>query len=97
MNIGLIGGIVGSALGLAGGLLGAYCSIKNAKGPRERRFVIWMSIACFVFVGLFLIALFLFLRSRPMIFVPYVIILIAGINYWNRRQGTIRQEEQSRA
>jgi len=89
------GGIVGSALGLAGGLLGAYCSIKNAKGPHERRFVIGMSIACFVFVGLFLIALFLFPHSRPIIFVPYVIILIAGINYCNRRQASIRHDEQS--
>jgi len=96
MSIGLIGGIAGSALGLAGGLLGAYFSSKNAKGPRERRFVIWMSIACFVFVGLFLTALFLFPQSRPIIFVPYAIILIAGINYWNRRQGAIRHEELSR-
>ena len=96
MNIGLIGGIAGSTLGLVGGLLGAYFSFKNAKGPRERHFVIWMSMACFVYVGSFLAVLFLFPQSRPEIFVPYVIILVVGINYSNRRQSTIRQEEQPR-
>ena len=94
MNIGLVGGIVGSALGLAGGLIGSYFSFKNAKGARERHFVIWMSMACFVYVGLFLALLFLFPQSRPIIFVAYAIILVVGINYGNRRQSTIRQEEQ---
>ena len=96
MNIGLIGAIVGSAVGVAGGLYGAYRSYKAAKGSRERRFVIWASIACFVCVGLFLAVLFLFPQTRPMIYVPYAIILAVGIGYLNRQQSRIQREEQTR-
>jgi membrane protease YdiL (CAAX protease family) len=96
MNIGLVGGIVGSVLGLAGGLFGTYSSYRRAKSSRERRFVIWASISIFVYVGSFLAVLFLFPRSRPMIFVPYALILSSGIVYLNRRQSRIQQEQQTR-
>jgi hypothetical protein len=96
MNVGLVGGIVGSVLGLAGGLIGAYFSYRSAEGSRERRFVILASIACFGYVGSFLAVLFLFPQTRPMIFLPYAIILAAGIGYRNRRQSKIQREEQIR-
>ena len=63
-------------------------------GSRERRFVIWASILCCVYVCAFLAVLFLFPQTRPGIFVPYAIILATGIAYWNRRQSLIRREEQ---
>jgi hypothetical protein len=67
---------------------------KKAMGPREQRFVIWASTSLFVYIGSFLAVLFLFPQTRPEIFVPYAIILGAGITYWNRRQSAIRREEQ---
>ncbi len=33
MDVGLVGGIIGSIMGLAGGALGTYASIKNTGGP----------------------------------------------------------------
>lgn len=96
MNIGLVGGIVGSVIGLAGGLFGTYSSYRRAKSLRERRFVIWASISIFGYVSSFLAVLFLFPQSRPMIFVPYALILSSGIVYLNRRQSRIQQEQQTR-
>ena len=93
MNTGLVGGIVGSLIGAAGGLIGAYCSYKHAKSPRERRFVVFASLALFVFIALFLALLFLFPRFQPGILVVYAILLTAGIIYINRRQSAIRREE----
>jgi hypothetical protein len=96
MNIGPIGAIVGSAVGVAGGLFGTYCSYRRAKSARERRFVILASIAISVYVGSFLAVLFLFPKTRPMIFIPYVFILVAGIGYLNRQQSKIQREDQIR-
>jgi L-asparagine transporter-like permease len=67
---------------------------KKAVGSRERRFVMWASVVCLVYVASFLAVLFLFPQTRPGIFVPYAIILAVGIAYWNRRQSAIRREEQ---
>ncbi|OHB66849.1 MAG: hypothetical protein A2Y76_01225 [Planctomycetes bacterium RBG_13_60_9] len=51
---GVVGGaLLGPVLGLLGGVLGAWCSIRNTKSPRERRFAIRMA----VFVWLLLLAL----------------------------------------
>ena len=35
-------------------------------------------------------------QTRPMIFVPYAIILAAGIGYLNRQQSMIQRERQTR-
>lgn len=96
MNIGLVGGIVGAVIGLAGGLFGAYSSYRRAKSSCERRFVVWASVSIFVYVGSFLAVLFLFPQSRPMIFVPFALILSSGIVCLNRRQSRIQQEQQTR-
>ncbi|MGA3268334.1 MAG: hypothetical protein ABSE16_16105 [Verrucomicrobiota bacterium] len=96
MNIGLVGGIVGSVFGLTGGLIGTYHSYRSAKSSRERRFVIWASINIFVYVGSYLAVLFLFPLNRPMVFVPYALILSSGLVYLSRRQSKIQREEQTR-
>jgi hypothetical protein len=95
MNIGLIGGIVGSAIGLAGGLFGTYRSYKAAKGPRERHFVIWASIGILVSVFLFLAILFLLSQWKVWIWTCYLILLPFVLRYLNRRQGKIQREEQT--
>ena len=60
MDVGLVGGIIGSIMGLAGGALGTYASIKNTGGPRERQFMVRAAIAAWVGIALFLVLLFCF-------------------------------------
>ena len=96
MNIGTIGGIIGIVGGCAGGFIGAYCSYRRAKSSRERRFVIWASIAILAFVGLFLAMLSLLPQARGWIWTFYAIVLVFGIRYLNHRQSKIQQEEQTR-
>ena len=57
LNPGLVGGIVGAIIGVIGGLIGTYFSIKNTKGPRERTFVVKMSIVCWILVLAFVFAM----------------------------------------
>jgi len=97
MNPGLMGGIAGSLIGVAGGLIGTYCSIKNTNGTRERSFVIRSAAACWVGVSLFIAAALLWRQGRVWMFVAYGILLPLVIRYWNRKQMTIRREEQTNA
>jgi TM2 domain-containing membrane protein YozV len=96
MSIGTVGGIVGIVLGCAGGLLGAFCSYKAAKGPRERRFVIWASVGIFVSVFLFLALLSLLSGWRVWIWTCYLVLLPLVLRYLNRWQTAIQREEQTR-
>jgi Ca2+/Na+ antiporter len=96
MNAGMIGGIVGPVVGVMGGLIGTYFSIKNTKSPRERRFVIRASIICWLFVILFLTAyIYATFSIRLGMWAIDAVVLVLGINYWNRKQRAIRQEEES--
>ena len=97
MNIGPIGGIVGSLLGVAGGLIGTYFSIKHTNGPRERAFMIRSAIVCWVGVVVFVAAMFLLPQARLWLWIPYGILLPLGIRYGNKKQMAIRQQEQTNA
>jgi hypothetical protein len=94
-EIGLIGGILGGILGCAGGVFGTYCSIKNTRGPLERRFMIKISV-----IGWFAILLFLALLLnlptpyRFLMWIPYGIGLPLGIRHTNNRQKQIQILEQ---
>ncbi|MGA2221000.1 MAG: sigma-70 family RNA polymerase sigma factor [Verrucomicrobiia bacterium] len=57
-SVGLAGAILGPLIGVLGGLFGSYMSIKNTKSPRERRFMINMSLITLAFVGMFYLATF---------------------------------------
>jgi RNA polymerase sigma factor (sigma-70 family) len=52
----IAGAILGPILGLLGGLLGTWADIRRTRSPRERRFVIWISILVWL-LGLGLIML----------------------------------------
>ncbi|MBI4558464.1 MAG: hypothetical protein HY706_12855 [Candidatus Hydrogenedentes bacterium] len=94
MNAGWIGGIIGGMVGVAGGIIGTYFSIKNTNGPRERAFMIRMSVVVWVAVTLFLGLMFVLPNPyRFFLWIPYGILLPLGIVYSNRRQQKIRQEE----
>ena len=94
MYPGAIGGIIGGVGGFAGGVIGTYCSIKNTNSPRERTFMIKVSV-----IGWIAILVFLGLMSslpntyRYFLWIPYGILLPLAIVTGNRKQQKIRQEE----
>jgi uncharacterized membrane protein YfcA len=94
MEPGMIGGIIGGVFGMLGGAVGAYFSIKNTNGPRERAFMVRVCFVAFVAV-ISLITLMYFL-PKPwafLLWIPYVIALLWSIVYCNRTQQRIRNEE----
>lgn len=97
MNPGLVGGIAGSLIGVAGGLIGSYFSIKNTNGPRERAFAVRSAIVGWIGVTVFLTVMFFLPHSRLWLWILYGILLPLGIRYGNKKQMTIRQEEQTNA
>jgi uncharacterized membrane protein YfcA len=91
---GWIGGIMGGVIGLAGGAIGTYFSIKNTRGPRERWFMIKSSVVCWIGIVAFLALLFSLPNPyRWFVWIPYGVLLPLGINYGNRLQQAIRNEE----
>lgn len=98
MNAGLIGGIVGSLLGVAGAVVGAWFAIHNTNGPRERDFMVRVSLAMWGGILLFLALLFALPQPyRWLAWIPYAILLPLSICYVNRRQQAIRVEESADA
>jgi hypothetical protein len=95
-TLGWIGGSLGVVFGLLGGAVGTYFAVRNTRGPRERAFAVKMSIACWVFVALFVAGMFLLPGwYKHLLWVPYALILGFGIQWSNRVQTRIRQEEAS--
>lgn len=95
---GWIGGIIGGVIGLVGAVIGTYFSIKNTHSPRERTFMAYSAVVCWV-AGLVFLTL-LFILSNPyrwLLWIPYGILLPLGIRYGNRRQQVIRREDAEQA
>ncbi len=93
-TIGLIGGTIGSIIGILGGIVGSYFSIKNTNGPKEKRFMVKMTV--YVWSFLVILMLVAFLISGPykvLAFVPLWIALPFFIRYCNKKQQEIREEE----
>jgi cell division protein FtsW (lipid II flippase) len=97
MNMGIIGVIVVSSIGLIGGIIGTYCSIKNTNGPKEKAFMIKITIWGWTGVIVFLALMFLLpSHYRFYLWVPYGIILPIVIIKGNKIQAKIRQEESNK-
>ena len=97
MNMGIIGGVVGSILGLIGGIIGTYFSIKNTNGPKEKAFMV--KVAGIGWIGIVLFLALIFITPNPyrwVLFVPYGIILPIVIIKGNKIQNKIREEESGR-
>jgi hypothetical protein len=93
-TIGLIGGIGGTLIGVIGGIIGTYLSIKNARGPRERSFLISVAVTVWVALAAFLATLVLIPAPyRFFLWLPWIGLLVWGVRVWNRRQAQIRAEE----
>lgn len=96
MDAGLIGGLIGGVLGLLGGAVGTYFSIKNTAGPRERKFMVQVAIVAWIVVTAFVLGLLMLPQPYNfLLWVPYGIALPLGIIWTNRRQRTIRSDEEA--
>jgi len=98
MTPGLVFGIaLGASLGVLGGAIGTYFSIKNTFGPRERAFMIRISIITWIAVSMFVAALMLLPKPYNfLLWIPYCIALPLAIMRWNRKQLEIRNQESLR-
>jgi len=93
--MGMVGGIVGGIVGIAGGLIGAYFSIRNTKGSREKRFMIKSAAIAWCVVIIFLLSLFYLPKPYNfLMWIPYGILLPVAIIYMNKKQNKIREEER---
>ncbi len=85
------GAILGSLVGVLGGVLGTWASIRNTRTPSERSFMIRCALAIWVGVVLFLVALLLIPQPyNYLLWVPYVLLLVFGISWINKRQASLR-------
>lgn len=92
--IGVIGAVSGVVIGLGGGIIGTLNSLRHANGPREKQFLIRASIVCWLSIAIFIpLLVFLPTPARMILWIPYALLLTQGINYWNRTQQKIRDEE----
>ena len=95
MDAGTFGGIIGGTLGLLGGAVGTYLSIKNTSGPRERKFMVRVSIVAWIAITIFLVLLYVLPNPyRWLIWIPYGITLPLAVVALNRKQRAIRLDEQ---
>lgn len=96
MDQGLIGGLVGGVLGVLGGAVGTWFSIKNTAGPRERMFMVRVAMVAWIVVTAFVLGLLMLPQPwNFLLWVPYGIALPLGIIWTNRRQRTIRNDEEA--
>jgi hypothetical protein len=92
--LGWVGGIIGFLLGFAGAIIGIRCGTKNTCGPRERVFLIRMTVVLVIaLVAVTVLPWFLPKANGWVIFIPLTLLLVFGIPYCNRTQRRIRQEE----
>jgi hypothetical protein len=91
MNPGVWVGITGAALGVLGGAAGTYASLRAARSPRERRFIIKAAVVTWAGVTVF-VALIVTLSSpyKWLLWIPYTILLSLGIVWMNRRLAALR-------
>jgi hypothetical protein len=95
VKAGILTGIIFSvSLGVLGGAIGTYFSIKNTRGPKERAFIVRVSIRTWIAVSIFVAALMLIPKPyNLLLWIPYAIALPVTIVRWNRKQMEIRREE----
>ncbi len=97
---GLSGAVLGPIIGIMGGIFGAWCSIKSTRSPRERRFMIRMTVLLWVLLcGLVGVPLVLMLTKVVpawfywTCFTVFFCILIPLIFWGNRQQQQIQVED----
>jgi low temperature requirement protein LtrA len=93
-QIGLVGGLIGGVLGILGAAVGTYFSIKRTLGPRERTFMVRVSVVAWLIISAFLAGMLLLPKPYNwLLWIPYGIGLPLSIVWLNRRQAQIRSAE----
>lgn len=99
-TIGLIGGIVGSAIGVLGAIIGTYFSIKNTKTAAERRFAVKCALGVWVAgtlsIGLPLVLWLVGLIPQWLHWAAYAmfyILLVPTIFWAEKHQAVLRKEK----
>lgn len=91
----MVGGLIGGLGGVIGGAIGTYFSIRNTGGPRERAFMIRVSVVAWLAITAFLAGLFLLPTPyKHCLWAPYVLALPLFIVWLNKRQAQIRSQER---
>ena len=94
--LGLGGGILGSLLGILGGVIGTVVPYRLANTPRQKGFVLKAAAFFWVLVMVFLAALWLVPSPfNLLLWIPYVVILLVSINWLNKRQRQMLEEESA--
>tara|TARA_R110002111_G_C5962038_1_gene369563 strand:- start:88 stop:405 length:318 start_codon:yes stop_codon:yes gene_type:complete len=92
--IGLIGAVGGTLLGFLGGVYGTWNSIQQTNGPRERAFVVKMSVLFWIVVSLFVVLVFVLPAPwNYYIWLPYGLWLTSTIRRCDLKQQAIREAE----
>lgn len=95
MNPNTVAAIAGSLIGLAGGVVGTWMSIRNAKGPKSRAFIVRMSAGMWLLIALLFGLLMSIPRPYSLLIWPiYGICLGYGIRWGNRRLAEIEKAER---
>lgn len=93
-TIGLIGAVGGSLLGVLGGVYGTWNGIKKTNGPRERAYVVKLSVLYWIVVPLFVVLVFVLPDPwNHFIWLPYGLWLSYTIRESSRKQQAIRDAE----
>ncbi|MFH1303978.1 MAG: hypothetical protein ABIK07_23225 [Planctomycetota bacterium] len=93
-TIGLIGALGGTLLGVLGGVYGTWNSVQQTNGPRERAFVVKMSVLFWIVVSLFVVLVFVLPAPwNYYIWLPYGLWLTSTIRRSDLKQQAIREAE----
>jgi len=86
--------LFGAWAGIAGGIIGTYVSVRKARGPLERRFI--LKAVPWVFAYVVIVGIMLDRYVPWFVYAPiYWTGLILIVSFLNRRQKAIRQVEES--
>lgn len=95
MDAGVIGGLVGSLIGICGAVIGGYYSIRNTNGPKERKFMVRLTVIVAILVLMLLVVVFSVGNPRAnWVMIPFFALVLPALIYFgNKRQRKIRAEE----
>jgi len=88
--------IAATAFGVIGAAIATYWEIVNTTGPRERAFMVRACVWFWVGNLLFIAGMWFVSKPYNWYFIPaYLVPLLIGARYCNRRTATIRAEESN--
>ncbi len=92
------GGLLGILLGFGGAFLGTYIPYRQAKSPRQKSLILKSAAFFLSFVVIFLAGLMMLpLPWNHLLWIPYIVILVTSIRWFNNRQRLLVEEESAAA